>query len=231
MSYSQHPDEEEAILQLFGSHVGRALDIGAWVATTFSNTRALYERGWELVLVEPSPGPFIILMRTCSHCGTARTDLWVPNKNDKPCGCEHSSNERFESYGEDPRVKLVSAAVSPSPDILMFYASDDAVSTSDRKMYTSWGPSGGYYGRFHTPTVTVEQLWDKFGPFDFLSIDTEGMNQEVLFSIPLDRMRPCAVCVEYSSGGERQADVEHMRTHGYKEVFHSTGNLLFRRSD
>lgn len=36
---------------------GRFLDIGAWDAKSFSNTRALFELGWEGVMVEPSPGP------------------------------------------------------------------------------------------------------------------------------------------------------------------------------
>lgn len=36
---------------------GRFLDIGAWSATTFSNTRALFELGWSGIFLEPSPGP------------------------------------------------------------------------------------------------------------------------------------------------------------------------------
>lgn len=37
--------------------MGRFLDIGAFNPTVFSNTRALYELGWEGVMIEPSPGP------------------------------------------------------------------------------------------------------------------------------------------------------------------------------
>jgi len=33
------------------------LDIGAWDAETFSNSRALLEIGWSGMLIEPSPGP------------------------------------------------------------------------------------------------------------------------------------------------------------------------------
>lgn len=36
---------------------GRLLDIGAWHAKQFSNSRALIELGWSAMLVEPSPGP------------------------------------------------------------------------------------------------------------------------------------------------------------------------------
>lgn len=55
--YSQYR-EEEFILQAFDpTHIGRFLDIGAWNAKKFSNTRALYERGWSGIMVEPSPLP------------------------------------------------------------------------------------------------------------------------------------------------------------------------------
>jgi FkbM family methyltransferase len=44
--------------------MGRFLDIGAYHATALSNTRALYEKGWSGVIVEPSPEPFLSLLKT-----------------------------------------------------------------------------------------------------------------------------------------------------------------------
>lgn len=61
-TYSQK-DEERFIARFFGDRVGRFLDIGAWDAEEFSNTRRLFERGWGGVLVEPSPVCFRKLMR------------------------------------------------------------------------------------------------------------------------------------------------------------------------
>jgi FkbM family methyltransferase len=63
--YSQH-GEQQYILKTLGVTTvgnpsgwptGRLLDIGAWNAKTFSNSRALIELGWSAVLFEPSPGP------------------------------------------------------------------------------------------------------------------------------------------------------------------------------
>jgi FkbM family methyltransferase len=57
VDYSQS-GEQAAILDAFeGRAPGRFLDIGAWDPFKFSNTRALFERGWSGVLIEPSPGP------------------------------------------------------------------------------------------------------------------------------------------------------------------------------
>lgn len=58
--YSQ-AEEEKYILQSLslehGGSWGKFLDIGAFHAETFSNTRALFELGWSGILFEPSPGP------------------------------------------------------------------------------------------------------------------------------------------------------------------------------
>ncbi len=52
MSFSQR-DEEQYILEYFGDE-GNFLDIGAYNPFKFSNTRALYERGWKGAFIEPS---------------------------------------------------------------------------------------------------------------------------------------------------------------------------------
>ncbi len=60
--YSQR-DEEKIILE-HAPENGRLLDIGAYNGIAFSNSRALIERGWQAVLVEPSPLPFFDLCKS-----------------------------------------------------------------------------------------------------------------------------------------------------------------------
>ena len=63
MSYTQG-GEEAAILEAIGGlQHGLVLDIGAAHPTTFSNSRALIERGWNAILVEASPDHFLSLFR------------------------------------------------------------------------------------------------------------------------------------------------------------------------
>ncbi len=61
MIYSQN-SEEIHIARIVGDQPGRFLDIGAYNPKLFSNTRALYERGWSGVMVEASPGPFMDML-------------------------------------------------------------------------------------------------------------------------------------------------------------------------
>lgn len=67
MSYSQN-DEEYHIARIVGDKPGRFLDIGAYNPKLFSNTRALFDRGWSGVMVEASPGPFMDLMIEYGEC-------------------------------------------------------------------------------------------------------------------------------------------------------------------
>jgi FkbM family methyltransferase len=66
--YSQ-ADEEAYILEATRNIIpefssgARFLDIGAFHPLDKSNTRALYERGWRGVLIEPSPEPFLSLLK------------------------------------------------------------------------------------------------------------------------------------------------------------------------
>lgn len=61
MKYSQR-DEEEVILRNTPDG-GCFFDVGAFNYAVFSNTRALFERGWSGVLIEPSPECFLGLMK------------------------------------------------------------------------------------------------------------------------------------------------------------------------
>jgi FkbM family methyltransferase len=67
VSYSQYDEEGYIVAACHDATVrpssGRFLDIGAWSAKDFSNTRALYELGWSGVMIEPSPGPMLGLLK------------------------------------------------------------------------------------------------------------------------------------------------------------------------
>lgn len=59
MSYSQG-DEESVILELEGD--GNYLDVGSYDGKTFSNIRALADRGWRGVCIEPAAHAFAAML-------------------------------------------------------------------------------------------------------------------------------------------------------------------------
>ena len=72
-------DEARYILEILGdsppAEMRRFLDIGAWNPKELSNTRALYERGWGGVCIEPSPGPVKDLVREYGTSADSRVQV------------------------------------------------------------------------------------------------------------------------------------------------------------
>lgn len=73
MSYSQN-SEESIILDFFKNEIGTFLDLGSFTGIELSNVRALAERGWSGVMVEPSPTIFQQLIK--NYCGFTKIDCY-----------------------------------------------------------------------------------------------------------------------------------------------------------
>jgi FkbM family methyltransferase len=99
--YSQN-DEEKYILEYFGGKAdGRFLDIGAGDWDKFSNVRALHEKGWSGVAVEPSPYlwpalmelPRLLVIKAALASFTGRAVLYnapgLTSSLDKRSTCRH----------------------------------------------------------------------------------------------------------------------------------------------
>jgi hypothetical protein len=193
LSHSQS-DEEKYILEAVGDQPGRFLDIGCWDPITFSNTRALTERGWSGVMVEPSPGPFVELLRCCTVCAVGvdeREHELYGQRKQRECG--KCGGLR---YGFDPRFTLIHAAVAVLPGLIEIDVTDDAVSTSDKASRETWDKDGGFYGKMLIPAITLEQITTQFGGFEFVNLDVEGQSAELFLRMLDLGLQPNCVCVE-----------------------------------
>jgi len=187
---------------------GRILEVGAFDAKALSNSRFFIERGWEAVLVEPSPGPLSKLAReygeTISSDGT-----------------------RARCFASD-RVKVVSAAVVPYRDLgtLCLAVTDDAVSTNSSKIFDVWKRKAGYYGSIYVATIGVRELVEQFGPFDLVSIDTEGSSVDLFGAFVDHCFFATAYCVEHD--GRISDLMRHANVHGYELAFDNGTNAILR---
>lgn len=168
--------EHETILKHFASRIGRFLDVGAFDGLTFSNTRCLAELGWSGVLVEPSPASFVHLMK---------------------------------NYQGNPNVQLVNAGLAPVAGLMQFWAnsvgdSADALSSFDSRHVAKF-PKHPFV-KIWSSAITWDMLLGQHqGPFQFVNIDVEGMNPEILTGL-CDRMaivQPEMVCVELDPPAEQ----------------------------
>ena len=129
-----------------------------------------------------------------------------------------------EEYGQCERIKLINAAVGFEPGTVAMYVSADAVSTFDKSIYDKWRDKTKFDGKKMVEVITLEQIYDEHGNFDFINIDTEGMSAELLLHRVLYGPLPRCLCVEHD---ERIGEIIVAATSkGYSCTYASGENLV-----
>jgi FkbM family methyltransferase len=192
--YSQFGEQQYILEVLKDIKHGKLLDIGAWDPIDKSNSRALLEMGWKGVLFEPSPGP---LKNLITEYGSRASS-----------------------------VEVVAGAVTGDGGFIKLTVTDDALSSdiNNSAHLRTWGPTGGFYGEmtvYSIPLVAVVRHW---GPFDFISFDTEGSSVDLLRHMCILGPRPRCVVLEHDS---RIEELESMKTWAqYREVHFNGTNVV-----
>lgn len=204
MTYSQGR-EDEIIAAHFGARVGarvgRFLEIGAFDGRANSNTLALVERGWSGVCVEADPKAFCALL---------------------------------ERHGGNPRLQLVHALIAPAliglaPGLATFHlATDASVSTTDERHRERWKEATSFRPISMQVTPVADLLTACPGPYDFVSIDTEGTSDVIAAALPLTALGVSLLCVEY--GYEPAALARRLREQGFRQVARLANNEMWARS-
>ena len=169
--YSQYGEQAAILAALkeksLDDKPARFLDIGAWNAKTFSNTRALYELGWGGVLIEPSPGPV---------CGL----LDVYGNNDSIS-----------------IVQAAVVADENAPRLMRMWVSDDAISTANAAEHETWKQAATWRGERLVPTLPIMSIFNQFGGFAVVNIDAEGSSAEMFLTMLRGGIYPTVVVVEH----------------------------------
>lgn len=151
--FSQN-DEERVILEFFKGRAGNFLDIGAYDATEFSNTRQIALNGWSGIMVEPAPETFDRLAR--AYADNPRISL---------VNSALAKEYRWELFRYESHRKwsgTISQECCQKHDI--------------KPTYSFWLQT--------VPVDRVYELGALMGmlPFHFVSIDAEWMDYEIIES-------------------------------------------------
>jgi len=107
----------------------------------------------------------------------------------------------LETHKDNPRVKLVNAAITSKSELLKFYESNgDAVGSFDEKHKEKWEAGSSIrFREVFIKTITMEELFSVSGyDFSFLNLDVEALNLELVTQLPLNRLPNLnLVCVEH----------------------------------
>lgn len=200
--YSQN-NEEEIILNYFGGMLGNynVLDIGANDGKTLSNSYALIKCGWGGMLVEPSPIAFAKLCRThAKHQDVYCYEKAVGSFNGKVI--LHDSGTHLNA-GD---TSLVST-----------------IKESEKKRWVN-----EKFKEVEVDCVTVETLLSlcPIKMFDFITIDAEGVDLEILAQMDLKALGCKCICVEWNGKDEERFDALITRF-GLKQIHKNAENLIY----
>lgn len=195
--------EESVILEYFGGKVGVFCSIGENDGQTFSNVRQIALNGWCGVMIEPSPRAFAKLKQ-----------LYQDTK-----GCFY----------------LYNYAIGTTNGKVTLYESGELVHTGDVGLVSTLIEKETERFkrtvRYESIQVdcfrwkTARNRW-KFKTFDFISIDIEGLEIEVLEQIDLSGTS--LICVETNGDLEKKAKLDEMLK-DFKVIYTSPENLIYAR--
>lgn len=125
------------------------------------------------------------------------------------------------------RVSLWNTAVAVQSSVVDFTDSmGDYISTLSQEHLNKWAAHLNWR-KFKVKTVTVAELLEAEGmQFDFITIDVEGTNWEILKALPNEVLESARmVCIEYDQW--MTAMKNYLSPFGFKVIHQNGENLIF----
>lgn len=204
-SYAQE-GEDMILRRIFETRpTGFFIDIGAHHPRRFSNTYYLYKLGWSGINIDATPAS----MRLFQHLR--------------------------------PRDINLEIAIASEPEVLTFYVFDEpALNTFDRALAEDHCANSPFrlLDTVTIQTCRLSTVLDEFLPpdtkIDFISIDVEGFDLEVLKSNDWQRFRPAYLLTECLNMDitaiESNTTAAFLKTQNYA-LFAKTVNTVFFRDE
>jgi len=131
----------------------------------------------------------------------------------------------LREYGQDERITLVQAAVGPERGIYKLDVTDSAYSGRDTR--ERWKQEAEFVGSIWVPFITIEDVLNQFGAFQFVNIDAEGLSMSILSCLVASAMEPPCICCEHDGFIQRAANLGEQR--GYKVATINGTNIVLTR--
>jgi hypothetical protein len=100
-------------------------------------------------------------------------------------------------YGNEPRIALIQAVVVHEAALVPLHVSEDAVSTTDGAQFEKWKGSAAFTGLMLVPGITLPQISNQFGGFEFINIDSEGTSVGLFLEVLKLGWEPRCFCIEH----------------------------------
>jgi FkbM family methyltransferase len=204
-NYSQS-QEQQAILNYFGDFKGSFLSLGENDGETLSNVRALALLGWCGAMVEPAPIAFSKLKS-------------IYDKDKKGC---------FYVYN---------CAIGNQNGKAILYDSGSLLKTGDTSLVSTLvsEEKKRFQSVLNYTDVEVKVYrWKTFfnrlqiKKFDFVSIDCEGVDADILEQMDMELLGVKCLCIEWNGHNELK-ELYTKKMLGYNIIYTSGENLIFAK--
>lgn len=188
-------------------HDGFFVDVGAFDGIHFSNTYSFELQGWTGICIEPNPNYSLL-------CETNR-----PNSTCISVACTSSENIKTVDFYLE-KLGLLSGLNGSNARI-----------TDVQQRYAKRGLQFDDFERIKVPSRTLNSILHEHLPkkqsIDFLSIDVEGRELDVLIGLDLRKYRPKIIVIEANTGVAQKSIKGYLRNWGYLESRRVSENLIF----
>ena len=187
------------------SSAGYFIDIGAADGIRYSNTFNLIEAGWSGILVEP---------------------------------CKHFLSTLHKNNSDNPNVHVFAGGISNFDGTTKFYVwkegGDSQISTIIEQQYEEikndewWKKEGQFTDEYDVDILKPTTFLNKFKvpkQIEFVDIDAEGSEMDILESWPWNDYNVQLFCIEFSMG--KDFIINYMKQKNYVPIAQTGGNLLF----
>lgn len=198
-------NEAQIVANYFKGYKGTVLDIGANDGLTFSNSYDLIKSGWSAVLIEP---------------GTVFTQLQELHKDNK-------------------KVQCYQLAIADKEQILTFYESgahvkngsdQGLVSTLDYNETTRWRNNGVEFTERKVQAVPFSWVYKWHKQFDFITIDAEGFDLQILKQINLQQVGCKCLCIEWNGIIDLKREISnYVGSYKLRLIAENRENLIFAK--
>lgn len=143
-----------------------------------------------------------------------------------------------KTYQNSTNVSTMCALVMGTKSIRVFHLNQDGLSTTHPDVFEALHRRVAFHGYCHLPSVTPDEILEFYhGPFEFVSLDAEGVDIEIAWASKNLLQGTRLLCIETDLPGQGpNADyqqrwgrcLEHI---GFTKVVHKThGNTLLTRA-
>ena len=189
---------------------GFFLEVGAFDGVFLSPTYWFERHGWSGICVEPHPDYFPLC-----------------RKNRPGSVCVHAACVGSES------TKTIELFAEPSGLFSVLGATNEEIMR--QRFVDAWGKNLQAVHPVEVPASTIDGLLKQHLPagrtLDFVSIDVEGVEIEVLQGFDLELYHPRILIIETNTDEDREKVTSHLAPFGYREARRLYVNTLYVRTE